>query len=246
MPGLKFVGDTTCLPTAEGWLYLATMIDLCTREVVGWSMADHMRTELVADAIRMAHTGGHTAGNAIFHPDRGPQGASHQFRALLGELDIRQSTGHTSSGFDNAAAESFFAVLKAEIGTTVGDPRTGSAGRVPVDRRTLQPGAHPLDHRLHQAVPGKDPLSPTAGPRRTKRKCRDPRGHFNHERRRDHPHRRRPRPPRLASVRPRRAGHGTRPAAGFTATGGQRRRTGIEAVRSSTLEPTWSVNSPGS
>ncbi|MET7906427.1 DDE-type integrase/transposase/recombinase [Streptomyces sp. NPDC005355] len=54
MPGLKFVGDITCLPTAEGWLYLATVIDLCTREVVGWSMADHMRTELVADAIRMA------------------------------------------------------------------------------------------------------------------------------------------------------------------------------------------------
>ncbi|WP_405869903.1 IS3 family transposase [Streptomyces zaomyceticus] len=70
MPGLKFVGDITCLPTAEGWLYLATVIDLCTREVVGWSMADHMRTELVADAIRMAHEGGHTAGNAIFHSDR--------------------------------------------------------------------------------------------------------------------------------------------------------------------------------
>ncbi|MEU8435969.1 DDE-type integrase/transposase/recombinase [Streptomyces sp. NPDC029216] len=60
LPGLKFVG--TCLPTAEGWLYLATVIDLCTRDVVGWSMADHMRTELVADAIRMARAGGHTAG----------------------------------------------------------------------------------------------------------------------------------------------------------------------------------------
>ncbi|WP_314618165.1 IS3 family transposase [Streptomyces sp. DSM 40976] len=62
MPGLKFVGDITCLPTVEGWLYLATVIDLCTREVVGWSMAGHMRTELVADAIRMAHEGGHTSG----------------------------------------------------------------------------------------------------------------------------------------------------------------------------------------
>ncbi|WP_443066787.1 DDE-type integrase/transposase/recombinase [Streptomyces sp. NBC_01255] len=55
LPGLKFVGDITCLPTAEGRLYPATVIDLCTREVVGWSMADHLRTELVADAIRMAH-----------------------------------------------------------------------------------------------------------------------------------------------------------------------------------------------
>lgn len=77
LPGLKFVGDITCLPTAEGWLYLSTVIDLCTREVAGWSMADHMRTELVADA-RMAHAGGHTAGNAIFHSDRGSQYTSHQ------------------------------------------------------------------------------------------------------------------------------------------------------------------------
>ncbi|MFF7985744.1 IS3 family transposase [Streptomyces sp. NPDC007901] len=123
MPGLKFVGDITCFPTAEGWLYLATVIDLWTREVVGWSMADHMRTELVADAIRMAHAGGHTAGNAIFHSDRGSQYTSHQFRALLGDLDIRQSTGRTGPCFD-AAAESSFAVLKAEIGTTVWATRT--------------------------------------------------------------------------------------------------------------------------
>jgi transposase InsO family protein len=74
MPGLELVGDITCLPTAEGWLYLATVIDLCTREVVGWSMADHMRTQLVDDAIRIAHAGGHTAGNTIFHTDRGSQG----------------------------------------------------------------------------------------------------------------------------------------------------------------------------
>ncbi|MFE2422639.1 IS3 family transposase, partial [Streptomyces hokutonensis] len=118
MPGLKLVGDITCLPTAEGWLYLATVIDLCTREVVGWSMADHMRTQLVDDAIRMAHAGGHTAGNAIFHTDRGSQYTSRQFRETLVELDVRQSTGRTGSCFDNAAAESFFAVLKSEIGTT--------------------------------------------------------------------------------------------------------------------------------
>jgi transposase InsO family protein len=119
MPGLKMVGDITCLPTAEGWLYLVTVIDLCTREVVGWSMADHMRTGLIVDALRMAYDGGRTAGNAIFHSDRGSQYTSYQFRSLLGELDIRQSAGRTGSCFDNAAAESFFAVLKSEIGTTV-------------------------------------------------------------------------------------------------------------------------------
>ncbi|WP_416983853.1 DDE-type integrase/transposase/recombinase [Streptomyces sp. T028] len=61
MPGLKLIGDITCLPTAEGWLHLRTVIDRCTREVVGCSMADHMRTQLVEDALRMAHAGGHTA-----------------------------------------------------------------------------------------------------------------------------------------------------------------------------------------
>ncbi|MEV7345365.1 IS3 family transposase [Streptomyces sp. NPDC093544] len=126
MPGLRLVGDITYLPTAEGWLYLATVIDLCTREVVGWAMADHMRTQLVADAIRMAYIGGHTAGNAIFHTDRGSQYTSRQFRGVLAELDIRQSAGRTGSCFDNAAAESFFAVLKAEIGTTIWETRAAA------------------------------------------------------------------------------------------------------------------------
>src|SRR3954471_6500113 len=106
MPGLKLVGDITCLPTAEGWLYLSTVIDLRTREVAGWSLADHMRTELVVDAVRMAHAGGHTAGNAILHSDRGSPYVSRQLRALLAELDMRQSAGRTGSCFDNAAEES--------------------------------------------------------------------------------------------------------------------------------------------
>lgn len=126
MPGLRRVGDITYLPTAEEWLYLAMVIDLCTRKVVGWSMADHMRTQLVADAIRMAHSGGHTAGNAIFHTDRGSQYMSRQFREILAELEIRQSAGRTGSCFDNAAAENFFAALKAEIGTTVWETRAAA------------------------------------------------------------------------------------------------------------------------
>lgn len=147
MPGLKFVGDITCLPTAEGWLYLATVIDLCAREVAGWSMADHMCTELVADAIRMAQAGGHTAGNAIFHSDRGSQYTSNHFRSLLGELEIRQSTGRTGSCFDNAATESFFAVLKAEIGTTVRETR--AQARQDVFRWIAE---HYDRERLHSAI----------------------------------------------------------------------------------------------
>ncbi|MGW4101605.1 IS3 family transposase [Streptomyces sp. NPDC004976] len=124
MPGLKLVGDITCMPTAGGRLYPATVVDLCTREVVGWSMADHMRTQLVDDAIRMAHAGGHTAGNAIFHSYRGSRYNSRQFWATQAELDIRQSFGRTGLRFANAAAGSFFAILKAEIGTTVWETRT--------------------------------------------------------------------------------------------------------------------------
>ncbi|MFF8713926.1 IS3 family transposase [Streptomyces sp. NPDC015184] len=147
LPGLKSVGDVTCLPTAEGWLYPATVIDLCTREVVGRSMADRMRTELVAGAVRMAHEGGYTAGNAIFHSDRGSQYTSHQFCGLLGELEIRQSTGRTGSCFDNAAAESFFAVLEAEISATVREAR--AQARQDVFRWIAE---HCSRERLHSAI----------------------------------------------------------------------------------------------
>ncbi|MEV0809695.1 DDE-type integrase/transposase/recombinase [Micromonospora sp. NPDC050200] len=73
-PGQRLVGDITYLPTAEGWLYLATTIDLHTREVVGHAMAAHMRAELVADAVTLAHRRGLVAPQAIFHSDRGSQG----------------------------------------------------------------------------------------------------------------------------------------------------------------------------
>ena len=70
-PGVRFVGDITYLRTGEGWLYLATVIDLFNREVVGWSMAEHMRTELIGDALTMAHTHGRIESGALFHSDRG-------------------------------------------------------------------------------------------------------------------------------------------------------------------------------
>jgi putative transposase len=92
-PGQRLVGDITYLKTKEGWLYLATVIDLATRMVVGWQLADHMRTSLVIDALTMARTGGHVNPGAVFHSDRGCQYKSHGF----------------------AAAESFFAALKNEM-----------------------------------------------------------------------------------------------------------------------------------
>jgi transposase InsO family protein len=77
-PGTRLVGDITYLRTGEGWLYLATVIDLATRMVVGWAMADHMRTSLVVDALEMARLHGHLEPEAIFHSDRGCQYGSTQ------------------------------------------------------------------------------------------------------------------------------------------------------------------------
>ncbi|MFI0791578.1 IS3 family transposase [Micromonospora rubida] len=116
-PGQRLVGDITYLPTAEGWLYLATTIDLHTREVVGHAMAGHMRTELVADAVTLAHRRGLIDPKAIFHSDRGSQYTSTEFRTTLTSLNMRPSMGRVGSCYDNAVAESFFATLKAEIGT---------------------------------------------------------------------------------------------------------------------------------
>jgi hypothetical protein len=87
MPGLKLTGDISCFRTSEGWTYLATVIDLCSKEVIGWAIASHMRSSLVIDALNMAHGRGLTAGNAIMHTDRGSQTrfkGSLQHNALFG------------------------------------------------------------------------------------------------------------------------------------------------------------------
>jgi putative transposase len=114
-PGQRLVGDITYLRTGEGWLYLATVIDLATRMVVGWQLAAHMRTTLVTDALRMAIHGGHVAPDAIFHSDRGTQYTSTSFDAFTARHGICRSLGRTGVCWDNAAAESFFAALKNEM-----------------------------------------------------------------------------------------------------------------------------------
>ncbi|WP_327365051.1 IS3 family transposase [Streptomyces sp. NBC_01217] len=116
-PGTRLVGDITFIATDEGWLYLATWLDLATREVVGYSMADHHRASLVVDALTMATGRGRLQPGCIAHSDRGSEYTSKELRREIGRLGLRQSMGRTGSCFDNAAAESFFAVLKEEIGT---------------------------------------------------------------------------------------------------------------------------------
>ena len=117
MPGLKLTGDISCFRTDEGWLYLATVLDLCSKELIGYALAPHMRASLAVDAITKAHRTGIVAGNAIMHTDRGGQYRSNSYRNALRRLDIRQSTGRTGSCLDGAAAESLFATIKAEIGS---------------------------------------------------------------------------------------------------------------------------------
>jgi putative transposase len=113
-PGCKLVGDITYIPTWAGWLYLATVIDCFNKEVIGYAMADHMRTSLVADALDMAARNHTLAVDCIFHSDRGTQYTSTEFGLKLAALHMRQSLGRTGCCYDNALAESFFASLKNE------------------------------------------------------------------------------------------------------------------------------------
>ena len=115
-PDRTWAGDITYLRTSEGWLYLAVVIDLFSRRVIGWSAAAHMRTELVADALAMAvATRGGDITGVKFHSDRGSQYTSAAYGQLCDQLGVIQSMGATGVCWDNAAAESFFGTLKREL-----------------------------------------------------------------------------------------------------------------------------------
>jgi putative transposase len=115
-PDTIWCGDITYLRTGEGWLYLATVIDLYSRRVIGWSVADHMRTDLVANALdaAVATRGGRVEAGVVFHSDRGSQYTSADFGQLCDGHGVVQSMGATGVCWDNAAAESFFGTLKRE------------------------------------------------------------------------------------------------------------------------------------
>jgi putative transposase len=152
MPGLKLIGDITCFATCEGWLYLATAVDLCSKEVVGYAIAPHMRASLGIDAITAAHRTGLVAGNAIMHTDRGSQYHANAYRNALRRLAIRQSTSRTGSCLDGAAAESFFATIKTEIGADSW-PDRASARRDIENRITAY-----NERRLHFSLGYKTPI----------------------------------------------------------------------------------------
>jgi transposase InsO family protein len=113
-PGTKLCGDITYVRTWAGWAYLAVVIDMATKMIVGWQITNRANAQLVIDALEMAHRNGHVKANAIFHSDRGCQYSSGPVRACATRLGIRQSMGRTGVCWDNAQAETFFASLKVE------------------------------------------------------------------------------------------------------------------------------------
>ncbi len=113
-PGTKMVGDITYIPTWQGWLYLATVIDCHTKAVIGWAMGDNYKTPLISSAIDMDVRNHAIQRKAIFHSDRGSNYTSEEFAQVLAGHDLLQSVGRTGICYDNAMAESFFAALKNE------------------------------------------------------------------------------------------------------------------------------------
>jgi len=113
-PNQKWAGDITYLQTTEGWLYLAVVIDLFSRKVIGWSMDTTMKSSLVCDALNMALWRRKFPEGVIFHSDRGSQYCSETFRGVLSQQNLLQSMSRKGDCWDNACVESFFHSLKVE------------------------------------------------------------------------------------------------------------------------------------
>ncbi len=168
-PGSLTVGDITYLRTQDGWLYLAVVIDLATRAVVGWALRPHLRTDLVTTALDMAFQHRRIGPGAIFHSDRGSQYTAQAFQAQCVALGITQSMGANGVCWDNAVAESFFATLKADLLVEEGTFASHRAARQWVIRyiegwynrrrpHSWNDGRAPLDAWVHAI----SPLSPVS------------------------------------------------------------------------------------
>jgi putative transposase len=115
-PDRCWVGDITYLPTEEGWLYLAALVDVCSRRVVGWALADHLRTELALEALHLALGQRHPVPGALLHhTDRGCQYTARAYQTVLADHGVRPSMSRAGNCYDNALAESFNATIKREL-----------------------------------------------------------------------------------------------------------------------------------
>ena len=136
----RWCGDITYIPTWEGWLYLATVIDIASRRVVGYALADHLRTELIAGALSNAVAARDPEPGVIFHSDRGCQYTSAAYAELAEECEVTLSVGRTGQCWDNALAESFFSSLKGELIDTRAWPTRAGARRAVVEYIALYNG----------------------------------------------------------------------------------------------------------
>ncbi|MFD8386728.1 DDE-type integrase/transposase/recombinase [Streptomyces sp. NPDC059679] len=172
-PGTRLVGDITDLPTREGWLYLACWLDLATREVVGYAMADHHRAELVVDALRMAHGRDNLEPGCIMHSDHlnPPNTPPPNCVLRYARWVLVGAPAATGSCFDNAAADSFWAVLTEEIGTRLWPDRATARAEVFTfvetfyNRRRLRKHPHfgyLTPHETRQRLPNDQALAPGA------------------------------------------------------------------------------------
>ena len=114
-PNQAWVADITYIPTGEGWLYLAAVIDLCSRAVVGWATADHLRAELPRQALERALNQRGPTNELLHHSDRGVQYACNDYQQLLADWKITPSMSRVGNCYDNAVVESFFGTLKTEL-----------------------------------------------------------------------------------------------------------------------------------
>jgi transposase InsO family protein len=143
----RWCGDITYIHTWEGWLYLATVIDIASRRIVGFAMADHLRTELIADALSNAVAARDPEPGVIFHSDRGCQYTSAAYAELADHCQVTLSVGRTGQCWDNALAESFFSSLKGELIDTRAWPARAGARRAVVEYIAWYNGT-----RLHSSL----------------------------------------------------------------------------------------------
>jgi putative transposase len=148
-----WAGDITYIRTSEGWLYLATVIDLASRRLLGWSMGERHDATLVVNALDMAVAarGRTTMDGTIFHHDRGSEYTSDAFRSACRRLGVTQSLSRTGSCLDNAVAESFFATLKVELIHRLHFPHRADA------RRAIFGWVHRYNHRRRHSTIGMIP-----------------------------------------------------------------------------------------
>lgn len=150
---MKFVGDITYIHTWQGFVYLATVIDCYSKKVVGWSIADHMRTELVADPLKNAATTTRIEPSAIWHSDRGSVYTSADFRALVTGLGMRSSMGRTGvgQGQEHGRIVLLRPEKRARLPDFLRDQITSPERRHSIHRGVLQQPAPPLRARLPAA-----------------------------------------------------------------------------------------------